>query len=97
MNEQPSLKKYLERHQIDKSELSILIDKSDYTLSVLQDGKAIKTFNVVFGGNPIDDKRMEGDGCTPEGVFSIRNLYPHKKVVKVHVDRLPNGRILEEI
>ncbi len=79
MTNQHTLKQYLEQHAIDQTELSILIDKSDYTLSVLHNGTAIKTFDVVFGGNPADDKRMEGDGCTPEGLFRIRNLYPHKK------------------
>ncbi len=79
MTNNHTLKKYLTQHAIDQTELSILIDKSDYTLSVLHNDTAIRTFDVVFGGNPTDDKRMEGDGCTPEGVFQIRNLYPHKK------------------
>lgn len=75
----PPLAQRLIDKGIDKSELSILIDKSDYTLSVIHNGTALKTYPVVFGGNPVDDKRMEGDGCTPEGVFSIRSLYPHQK------------------
>lgn len=57
----------------------LLIDKSEYTLQFQIQGKTIKTYPVVFGGNPIDDKRMEGDNCTPEGNFAIRDLYPHAK------------------
>ena len=38
----------------------------------------MKTYAVVFGGNPIDDKLQEGDSCTPEGDFYIINKYPHK-------------------
>lgn len=32
----------------------------------------------MFGTNPIDDKLMEGDRCTPEGIFNIKSKYPHK-------------------
>lgn len=63
----------------DKSRTSILIDKSDYTLTLLLDGKPVKTYPVVLGFNPTDDKRREGDGCTPEGKFAIRKQYPHAK------------------
>lgn len=42
-------------------------------------GEVLKSYPVVFGSNPVDDKRMQGDRCTPEGNFSVRDLYPHKK------------------
>jgi len=58
--------------------LSILIDKSDYKLTVLIGDQIIKEYPVVFGGNPIDDKLRQGDGCTPEGDFHMISKYPHK-------------------
>jgi murein L,D-transpeptidase YafK len=64
---------------IDKSQVSILIDKSDFTLTLLLKGEPLKTYPMVLGFNPSDDKRREGDGCTPEGHFSIRKQYPHAK------------------
>jgi murein L,D-transpeptidase YafK len=64
---------------IDTSEILLLVDKSDFTLSLLYQNRVIKTYPVVLGGNPVDDKRREGDLCTPEGEFGIRNLYPHPK------------------
>ncbi len=57
--------------------ISILIDKSDYILSIMLDSVIIKQYPVVLGGNPIDDKLREGDQCTPEGTFKIRDKYPH--------------------
>jgi murein L,D-transpeptidase YafK len=62
---------------IDKDKVSLLIEKSDYRLTILYEGKKIKSYPVVFGSNPIDDKLRQGDGCTPEGEFKIRTKYPH--------------------
>ena len=58
--------------------LTILIDKSDYILSIMIDSTIIKQYPVVLGGNPEDDKLREGDQCTPEGTFKIRDKYPHR-------------------
>lgn len=58
--------------------ISILIDKSDYTLQVFTADTLVKTYPVVLGGNPTDDKLQEGDSCTPEGTFHIVSKYPHK-------------------
>ncbi len=32
---------------------------------------------MVFGSNPTGDKLREGDEKTPEGIYHIRDLYPH--------------------
>jgi len=63
---------------IQESNISILIDKSDYKLSILSDTNIIKEYPIVFGGNPTDDKLMQGDQCTPEGIFHMVSKYPHK-------------------
>lgn len=44
----------------------------------MADTLALKSYPVVFGFNPVDDKLRQGDGCTPEGVFKIRAKYPNK-------------------
>jgi murein L,D-transpeptidase YafK len=58
--------------------IAVLIDKSDYTLQIFAADTLVKTYAVVFGGNPIDDKLRQGDQCTPEGIFKINSKYPHK-------------------
>jgi len=60
------------------TKISILIDKSDYQLQVYAADTLVKTYPVVLGGNPTDDKLREGDQCTPEGTFKIVSKYPHK-------------------
>ncbi|MGD2181363.1 L,D-transpeptidase family protein [Lusitaniella coriacea] len=62
---------------IDKTQTAIAIDKSDYRLTLYYQGQPIKSYPIVLGGNPTADKRKEGDRATPEGIFAIRDLYPH--------------------
>lgn len=62
---------------IDKSQTTILIEKSKYRLTLYYQEQPIKSYPVVFGSNPQGDKLKEGDYKTPEGIFKIRDLYPH--------------------
>lgn len=77
-NEQP-LAGIMDSLKIDKSSISVLIDKSDYRLYIKAKGMIIKEYQVVFGKNTSDDKLMQGDGCTPEGTFHMLSKYPHKE------------------
>ncbi len=64
--------------KFDKTQTHIYIDKSDRVLKFFANNQLLKTYPVVLGANPVDDKLQEGDNCTPEGEFAIRDLYPHK-------------------
>lgn len=66
------------KNNIRKSDLKIYIDKSDYYLAVKHADSVLIKYPCVFGFNAIDDKAMEGDGCTPEGHFGVRSMYAHK-------------------
>jgi murein L,D-transpeptidase YafK len=57
----------------------LVIDKSDYELNVYDDKGWFATYPVVFGNNSLDDKKMEGDRCTPEGTFHISSKKVHNK------------------
>lgn len=59
--------------------VSIVIDKSDYELSVYDEKGWYATYPVVFGNNSLEDKKMEGDKNTPEGVFHINGKKVHDK------------------
>jgi murein L,D-transpeptidase YafK len=59
--------------------ISIIIDKSDYELSVYDDKGWYATYPVVFGNNSLADKKMEGDRNTPEGNFRIVSKRVHDK------------------
>ncbi len=77
-----SARELLKDEKLAAKDIRIYIDKSAYKLSLKYGDKILKEYPVVFGENPVDDKRREGDMCTPEGHFKIRDLYPHKKWAK---------------
>ncbi|MGB3760741.1 MAG: L,D-transpeptidase [Rivularia sp. (in: cyanobacteria)] len=62
---------------VDKAKTSILIEKSKHRITLYYDEKPVKSYPVVFGSSPKGDKFKEGDRRTPEGVFRIKDLYPH--------------------
>jgi lipoprotein-anchoring transpeptidase ErfK/SrfK len=57
----------------------IIIDKSDYELNVYDDIGWYATYPVVFGNSNLEDKKMAGDRCTPEGEFHIVSKKIHDK------------------
>ncbi len=59
--------------------VSIVIDKSDYELSVYDEKGWYATYPVVFGNNNLGDKKVQGDKNTPEGKFSIVSKRVHDK------------------
>jgi murein L,D-transpeptidase YafK len=62
---------------INKAQISILIEKSKHRLTIYRDKQPIKSYPIVLGDNPKGDKFKEGDRRTPEGILHIQDLYPH--------------------
>jgi murein L,D-transpeptidase YafK len=73
------LSKRLEAASGPIGSVSIIIDKSDYELSVYDDKGWYATYPVVFGNNSLDDKKIAGDKNTPEGNFRINSKRVHEK------------------
>ena len=95
-SEEEPLKRLLESKDINPQQLLISIDKSDYRLMIQSGGEVIKSYPVVFGANPVDDKLMEGDQCTPEGEFKVRAYYPHQSWSKFIWIDYPNEQSWEK-
>ena len=55
---------------VEKADL-VIVDKSEETLTLLKNAKALEKFHVVFGGNPKGHKQREGDERTPEGNYTL--------------------------
>jgi murein L,D-transpeptidase YafK len=62
-----------------KSAFYIVIDKSDYELSVYDGEGWLITFPIVLGSKDQGDKQVQGDRKTPEGTFTIINKKVHNK------------------
>lgn len=70
-NTDRSLGEILRENSTGVSSLTILVDKSDHTLSILSGGVRLKSYHVEFGDNGQGDKEVAGDHKTPEGTFYI--------------------------
>ena len=53
------------------SGLSIYVNKSAHTLSILNNGTWLKTYRAEFGDGGSGDKESAGDHKTPEGTFYV--------------------------
>ena len=91
LNDDIPLAALIDSLSIDTGGIYLHIDKSDYVLSVMADTVIVKQYPVVLGGNPVDDKRMQGDQCTPEGRFRVLSKYPHRSWEKFIWIDYPNN------
>ncbi|HQV05441.1 MAG: L,D-transpeptidase [Chitinophagaceae bacterium] len=76
--------------------VSIVIDKSDYELSVYDNLGWYATYPVVFGNNSLGDKKMQGDKNTPEGHFTIIAKRVHPKWCRFISLNYPNEESREK-
>ena len=58
---------------------SIVLDKSDRTLTMFSRGVKVKEYDVALGKNPVGAKERRGDGRTPEGLYYIEGRNPGSK------------------
>jgi murein L,D-transpeptidase YafK len=49
----------------------VLVEKSARRLTLLREGKTLKTYRMALGREPTGAKEFEGDQRTPEGIYSI--------------------------
>ncbi len=49
----------------------VIVNKAKRELLLMHGGKVLKSYRVALGRNPISPKTRQGDGRTPEGVYSI--------------------------
>ncbi|HQU69742.1 MAG TPA: L,D-transpeptidase family protein [Albidovulum sp.] len=55
----------------------VLINKADRRLYLLNGSTALKTYKIGLGNSPTGDKKVEGDGKTPEGLYYIDRRNPN--------------------
>jgi murein L,D-transpeptidase YafK len=49
----------------------ILVDKAARRMTLLKDGTTLRSYDVSLGSAPVGHKQQEGDGRTPEGLYTI--------------------------
>ena len=74
-------KRWFHRH-LD-GDVYILVIKSNYELQIYDKDGWYATYPAVFGSKSLDDKQMQGDRKTPEGIYHIVSKRPHEKWDKI--------------
>lgn len=88
---------YKHRKSTDpKGVVYLIVDKSDYELSVYDEDGWYATYPVVFGNKDLGDKLMEGDKKTPEGSFRITSKRVHDKWHRMMLLDYPNKESWEK-
>lgn len=90
-----SMRKNFFNQHLD-GDISIVVVKSDYELKVYDKDGWYATYPVVFGSKSLDDKMMEGDRKTPEGVYHIAAKRPHEKWDKMMLIDFPTQADLDK-
>jgi murein L,D-transpeptidase YafK len=57
----------------------LVVHKLSRKLTCYRGLTPLKTYPVVLGNDPYNDKLCQGDTCTPEGVYRVRAKYPHPR------------------
>ena len=57
----------------------VVVEKSKRTMTLMQSGKVLKTYNVALGQNPVGPKEQLGDQRTPEGVYAVDLRRPESR------------------
>ncbi|MEA5487726.1 MULTISPECIES: L,D-transpeptidase family protein [Pseudanabaena] len=79
LNQDKAIADLINLKKLDKKAIAIVVEKSKYKLTVYYQNKPIKSYAIVLGGNPKDDKLRQGDKRTPEGLFRVKELYYHSE------------------
>jgi murein L,D-transpeptidase YafK len=66
------------QQKLEQADL-ILIVKSERTMTLMRQGKVLKTYKVALGQEPRGAKTQLGDNRTPEGEYTIDLRNPHSQ------------------
>lgn len=86
----PTLNVPVNPDTMNRQEMMVVISKTKFTLDLYYRRKKIRTYKVVFGPKPKEDKKMKGDRATPEGRFMVLNKRPSARYNKFIQIDYPN-------
>lgn len=65
---------------------SVVVSKKEHRLTLLSEGKLLKTYKVALGGDPIGPKTRQGDHKTPEGMYVLDRRNEHSRFYRsIHI------------
>lgn len=67
------------RNYYGPSVTSVQVHKGERKMYLLHNGKLLRSYDVALGFAPTGDKKVEGDGRTPEGTYRISHKNPNSQ------------------
>lgn len=77
-------------HSRESGKTAIIVDKSGHRLFVISQGKVARSYPCELGFNSAMQKRIAGDGATPEGKYRVTEVKHHSKYYKALLIDYPN-------
>lgn len=90
LREVPLDEAMLEKGYRELKNVSLIIDRKSYTMSLYEDSVLIKSYRVCFGRNLNYPKMRNNDGATPVGSYIICSIENTHKYHKFFVLNYPN-------
>jgi len=70
----------------------VKVDKSERVMSLIDNGKIVRTYTISLGGSPEGHKVQEGDERTPEGIYVLDYVKLDSSYYKSMHISYPNDR-----
>lgn len=77
-------------HTRETGKPAIVVDKSNHRLFVISKGAVVKTYPCELGFNSAMQKKVAGDGATPEGKYRVTEVKHQSKYYKALLLDYPN-------
>jgi hypothetical protein len=77
-------------HSRETGQTAIIVDKTAHKLHLVQNGKITKTYLCDLGYSSASEKRLSGDGATPEGMYKVTEVRHHSRYYKALLLNYPN-------
>lgn len=77
-------------HSRATGQAAIIVDKTAHKLHLVQSGKVTRTYPCDLGYSSASEKRLSGDGATPEGMYKVTEVRHHSQYYKALLLNYPN-------
>jgi len=77
-------------HSRETGQVAIIVDKTAHKLHLVQNGKVTKSYACDLGYSSASEKRLSGDGATPEGMYKVTEVRHHSQYYKALLLNYPN-------
>ena len=78
-------------HSRTTGQAAIIVDKFAHKLYLIQKGKVTRTYSCDLGYSSASEKRLSGDGATPEGMYKVTEVRHRSQYYKALLLNYPNN------